>query len=203
MWRRQPPKYFEYMDPREIKANLRAAIAQRLERMTEKDRAAESRSLCRRILEALPEEPSVICAFYPLKDETDIRPLLQEIIAHGHALSLPRKEGNHFVFRRVDSVEGLSQDDFRVPAPAADAPLLKAEECTLALIPARAYDRKGNRLGRGNGGYDHWIREQRKQNANTQFWGVALECQIVQEIPMEAHDERVDGIITARGFSRT
>ena len=191
------------MDPREAKSSLRTAINERLMKLSEKDRAAENRSLCRRILEALPKEHSVICAFYPLKDEADIRPLLQELIAHGHALYLPRKEGKYFVFRSVESVQGLSQDDFRVPAPAADAPLLKAEECTLALIPARAYDRKGNRLGRGNGGYDHWIREQRKQNANTQFWGVALECQIVQEIPMEAHDERVDGIITARGFSRT
>ena len=31
------------------------------------------------------------------------------------------------------------------------------------LIPGRAFDAKGNRLGRGNGGYDKWIAEQRER----------------------------------------
>ena len=191
------------MDPRAAKSQLRAAIDERLQRLSDKDRSAESRSLCRRILEALPKEPSIICAFYPLKDEADIRPLLQEIIARGYALYLPRKEGKHFVFRRVGSMEALQPDDFRVPAPTADAPLLKPEDCAVALVPGRAFDRKGNRLGRGNGGYDIWIREQRKKNPKTAFWGVALECQTAQEIPMEAHDERVDAVITARGIVKS
>ena len=129
--------------------------------------------------------------------------LLTEIPARGHALYLPRKEGPHFVFRKIESVDALLPDDFKIPAPTADSPLLKPSNCAVVLVPARAFDRSGNRLGRGNGGYDIWIRKQRKENPKTQFWGIALECQVVQEIPMEVHDERVDAIVTARGLQNT
>jgi hypothetical protein len=55
------------------------------------------------------------------------------------------------------------------------------------------------RMGGGNGGYDIWIREKRKVSPETQFWGVAYEHQIMNEVPMEEHDEKVDRIVTARG----
>lgn len=190
------------MDPREEKSLLRNAIKERLARMSAKDRSAESRSLCRRILESLPKGLIGIAAYYPLTDEADIRPLLKELPTRGHSLHLPRKEGPHFVFRRMESVEALAPDDFGIPAPPATAPLLEPRELAIALVPGRAFDSSGHRLGRGNGGYDIWIRQQRKENPATRFWGVALECQIVQELPMEAHDETVDAIVTARGLQQ-
>jgi 5-formyltetrahydrofolate cyclo-ligase len=185
----------------EKKADLRSAITARLTRLTPKQRDAESRSLCRRILELLPKEPSTICLYYPLSDEADVRPLLSALPALGHTVFLPRKEGKHFVFRKMESVESLLPDDFRIPAPADDADLLDPKDLTVALVPGRAFDTKGNRLGRGNGGYDVWIRSQRALNPQTKFWGVIFECQLSQDIPMEAHDERVDAVITARGFA--
>lgn len=187
----------------EKKSELRAAISARLSRMSDKDRATESRTLCKRILESLPKEPTGICAYYPLKDEADLRPLLRDILAHGHTLYLPRKEGAHFVFGKVTTLDALPPDDFGIPAPSDDSPLLEPSDLTIALIPGRAFDKKGNRLGRGNGGYDIWIRKQRMENPKTQFWGIALECQVVQDIPMEAHDEHVDAIVTARGVDKT
>lgn len=191
------------MDIREAKLALRSAITERLARLNPKDRSAESRSLCRRILEALSKESTTLCAYYPLADEADIRSLLQEIPMRGSALYLPRKEGPHFVFRMMESADALAPDDFGIPAPPADAPLLEPSDLAIALVPGRAFDRAGRRLGRGNGGYDIWIRRQRKENPATRFWGVALECQIVQEVPMEEHDEIVDAIVTARGFMKT
>jgi len=56
-----------------------------------------------------------------------------------------------------------------------------------------------NRLGRGNGGYDHWIEKQRDVNPDTRMIGVAFECQIVNEVPIDAHDEKMDEVITDRG----
>lgn len=190
------------MDPRASKSHLRSAITARLARLSDRDRAAESRSICRRILQALPKESTSICSYYTLKDEVDLRSLLTEIPALGHTLYLPRKEGAHFVFRKMENVNDLQPDDFKIPAPPEDSPLLDPQALSIALVPGRAFDKNGNRLGRGNGGYDIWIRKQGVENPKTQFWGIALECQVVQEIPMEAHDETVDAIVTARGVLR-
>ncbi len=191
------------MDPRESKAQLRSAIKDRLARLSPKDRSAESRSICRRILESLPKEPVAVCAYYPMGDEVDLRELLTEIPARGHVVYLPRKEGKHFVFRKMEGAATLAPDEFGIPAPPDNSPLLESQELSIALIPGRAFDRKGNRMGRGNGGYDIWIRNQRASSTRVQFWGIAFECQIVQDIPMEAHDERVDAIVTARGVQKT
>lgn len=191
------------MDPREAKSQLRQAITARLARMSAGDRSAESRSLCRRVIEELPEGSLTICAYYPLADEADIRPLLRDLLTHGHSLYLPRKEGPHFVFRKVTSLDVLEPDDHRIPAPAQDSPLLEPQDLDIALIPGRAFSKKGHRLGRGNGGYDIWIRTQRKEKPSTHFWGIALECQVTQDVPMEAHDETVDAIVTARGLAKT
>ena len=193
------------MDPCESKSQLRHAIKERLDRLSAKDRSAESRSLCKRVLETVQklEGPLTVCAFYPMGDEVDIQSLLTDLPARGHVVYLPRKEGPHFVFRKMENVDALQPDDFGIPAPAQDSPLLEPGDLSVALIPGRAFDRKGNRLGRGNGGYDIWIRKQRAQNPRTQFWSIAFECQVVQDIPMEGHDEAVDCLITARGVQKT
>lgn len=177
------------------------AIKERLARLSDGDRHAEGRSLSRRILEALPPEPVAICAYYPLTDEGDIRLALQTLLEKRCTLYLPRFENGKMVFRLAKTLDELVKGQFGIPEPPIGNPLLDPHTDPLyVLVPARAYDDKGHRTGRGNGGYDIWIRAQRKANPQTHFWGVCLECQIVQHIPMEEHDESVDALITARGF---
>ena len=189
------------MDPRAEKAKLRMAIKERLQKYPEHARHAESRTISREILKVLPMDAAFsLAAYYPLKDEVDLRPLLEELTERGVHIYLPCFEHKHFVFRLARDMESLLPGDFRIPEPLKNAPLLDPGTLDYALIPARAYTLRGERLGRGNGGYDIWIRDQRKKNQRTKIFGVALECQILPAIPMEAHDETVDGIVTARGL---
>ena len=190
------------MDPREQKAALRNAIKERLTRLSPKDRSAETRSLCKRILEELPAAPITLCAYSPLSDEADILALIGELFKRGDTVCLPAHEVGKLIFRTATSLDDLVPGDFAIPEPPHSSQQPEPAAIRVVLVPGRAFDRKGNRLGRGNGGYDVWIRKQRKENPETQFWGVALECQIVQEIPVEAHDAHVDAIVTARGFRR-
>lgn len=187
------------MHIRDQKSHLRQAIRERLAKLPEKERLAEGRTLCRELLNILPKEPFTLCAYFPLKDEADMRPLLLALLQRGCALYLPRFEGKTFVFRKAENLQELPKGILNIPEPAEDAPLLDPLSLAYALIPARAYTPSGERLGRGNGGYDHWIRAQRAAHPKTVFIGVALECQIVREMPTEEHDERVDMVVTARG----
>ncbi len=186
------------MHPSEQKKVLRDSIKLRLMRLSDKDRAAEARSLCRRILQRLPPPPANVCGYVSLKDEIDIKPLLGELIAKGYDLFLPRYEGK-LVFRKADDLEHLMPGKFDIPEPSEDSLLLDPAAPAIALVPGRAFTKRGERMGRGNGGYDIWIREKRNTSPETQFWGVAYEHQIVNDVPMEGHDERVDLVVTARG----
>lgn len=63
----------------------------------------------------------------------------------------------------------------------------------IALVPGIAFDEKGGRIGSGEGYYDRLIP---KLPATTRKVALALESQIVQQIPMEPGDRHVDIIIT-------
>jgi len=181
----------------EQKQELRRAIKERLDRMTPEERHAESRSLCRVLLKKLPIE-GVICAYFPLKTEADMRPLFQELLARGNKVYLPRFEDNKMVYRRLMNIDdNLVPGEFTIPEPPKTAEPLNQEEAKVILVPGRAFDKTGARLGRGSGGFDSWIAAHRKRHPATQFWGVCLQCQLVTEVPVEPHDEKMDIVATA------
>ena len=180
------------------KEALARAIKQRLERLSAKDKSMEGRVLSKRILELVPPPPANICAFVPLIDEVAIHPLLRTLLQDGYTLYLPVFEGS-LVFRQATNLDTLKPGKFGIPEPSSAAPMLDEKAEVIALVPGRAFTRSGDRMGRGNGGYDIWIRKKRAMSPLSQFWGVCHECQIVDSVPMEAHDEKVDRVITARG----
>ncbi len=67
------------------------------------------------------------------------------------------------------------------------------ESIDIAIIPGIAFDEKGGRIGTGRGYYDKLIPD---LSITTRKVALALECQILPQIPMESHDKHVDIIIT-------
>jgi len=180
----------------ESKANFRLAMKERLARMGENDRRVESQILVRELKKYIDEkQPRSIGIYIPFKDEPNIRPLIEWLLEKKCTVSMPhvQKADMHFVHIRTlgdigTSVMGTpeSREDERVNERSMD----------IILVPGRAFTKEGNRMGRGNGGYDRWIQEQRKRNTETKFIGVCFDCQLVQEVPVEAHDEKVDAVRT-------
>lgn len=181
------------------KQQLRAAIRERIGMMNARAKASEARSLCRRIMQLLPPAPAHIAAYVPLADEVDIREALRSMLSAGHTLYLPRFEDGALAFRQSADLATLRPGRFDIPEPSASAPLLDPAGTAIILVPGRAFTARGERLGRGNGGYDIWLRAARVQGCVARVIGVCYECQIVASVPHAAHDERVDSILTARG----
>ena len=183
----------------EEKKRLRMSINERIDRMTKQERSAQGRTVSRLLLPCI-EAGSTVTAFFPLTNEVNIQPLLAELLKRGDAVYLPCFEEGDMVFRKMIDIESLQPGAFTIPEPSHTAKLLDPPILDIAIIPARAFDKTGNRLGRGNGGFDRWIRKQREVNPETKFIGVCLECQIVAEVPVEEHDEKVDAVATPRGI---
>jgi 5-formyltetrahydrofolate cyclo-ligase len=62
----------------------------------------------------------------------------------------------------------------------------------LLFVPALAVDRSGNRLGRGKGYFD-------KELASLEgvaVYAVVFEHEVLEQVPTEAHDKRVHGVVT-------
>lgn len=80
--------------------------------------------------------------------------------------------------------------------PTASQPILKSDEIAAILVPGLAFTPEGERLGRGAGFYDRFL----KANPEALRIGIALEEQITSSIPTDTWDEGVDVILTDQGI---
>ena len=84
--------------------------------------------------------------------------------------------------------------------PPAEAPLQPLRPGDLVLVPGLAFDRAGRRLGRGGGHYDRALAE---AGSEVVAIGVGYAFQLLDEdLPEEAHDRRMAGVLTERGLWR-
>ncbi|MEE8537746.1 MAG: 5-formyltetrahydrofolate cyclo-ligase, partial [Acidobacteriota bacterium] len=67
------------------------------------------------------------------------------------------------------------------------------ENVDMILVPGVAFDRRGGRMGHGQGFCDRLLRRARPQ---TPLIALAFECQLVEVVPMEEHDHYVDKVVT-------
>lgn len=186
------------MDIAAEKAKARDYARQRIKEMAPHQRDAESRSICRRIKENLPPHPVTICVYSAIPAEASLDMLMPELLRRGDRVYLPRFSNNELHFGLLTEETELVRGELKIlePPMGAEEPDLSAID--IVLTPGLAFDREKHRLGRGNGGYDRWLEKLRKANNHVQIWGVALDCQMLREVPVEAHDRTVDAVVTPR-----
>ena len=182
------------------KSELRQTIRAALEKISPAVFAVESIELRERLQSQMPSARTILF-FAPLPDELDVWPLLELSIALGTNCALPFFEAEKKIYG-ARAVTKLATDivigKFGVREPAATCAEIPLDQFDLILVPGMAFDAQGNRLGRGQGFYDRLL-----ENISGVKVGVCLDLQVVEKIPAEAHDARVDFIITpSRAFRR-
>ncbi|PZQ58589.1 MAG: 5-formyltetrahydrofolate cyclo-ligase [Phenylobacterium zucineum] len=149
--------------------------------------------LASRLAEAdLPPAP-VYSLYHPLGSELDPGGIT---LAGKAALPVALAKDAPLVFRLRRPGELMITDAFGIPGPSAKAP---AVEPDVIFTPVLAFDRRGGRLGQGAGCYDRTIENLRRIKSVVVI-GVAYAGQELPEVPMEAHDQRLDGILTETDF---
>ena len=102
------------------------------------------------------------------------------------------------VFRRLTRETVLVRAGFGTVEPPADAEEL-VPECL--LVPLAAFDLRGARIGYGRGYYDRAIaRITRALGRRPATVGLAFTAQRADAVPEEAHDQRLDRILTEAGL---
>lgn len=103
---------------------------------------------------------------------------------------LPKVAGEDMELREYDPAK--VQEGYRgIMEPSAEAALICPEEIGFAVVPGLAFDRDGGRLGRGKGYYDRLLPRLCCPKA-----GIAFDERIVDEVPLEKHDVKMDMVIT-------
>jgi len=181
------------MNIQDSKTELRAKIRAMLEKISPAVRAVESIELCER-LKAQMSSARMILFFAPLPDELDVWPLLAESLAAGKTVALPFFDAAKKTYgaRRLTNLQAeIIAGQFGVREPASSCVEIPLENFDLVLVPGMAFDSRGNRLGRGRGFYDRLL-----EKAGGIKCGVCHDFQLLEKIPAEPHDARVNFIFT-------
>jgi 5-formyltetrahydrofolate cyclo-ligase len=172
-------------DERAKRESLRRELRARREALSADDVRAASTAVVR-LVAALPElgRARVVALYAAIKNEIDPA-ALEPLCA---AVAWPRVDGGSLAFH-IASRAQLSPGRFGVDEPPAGAPLVQPE---LVIVPAVAFDCRGNRLGFGRGFYDAAL----ARAPHALRIGVCYAFQLVDELPRRPGDEPVDLIVT-------
>ena len=129
-----------------------------------------------------------ILMYHSLPDELSTHRFLEKWAARKH-FYLPRVNGVNLDILPYDQSR-LELGAFHIEEPTG-TDTVSPEDIELVVVPAVAYDRRGNRLGRGKGFYDHLLASTKATKI-----GVCYEFQLVDEVPAEPHDVCMDVVIT-------
>ncbi len=180
------------------KRALRREMAARRRALTPAEHARLSECIVGHLLAALPAAAGGVVGFcWPIKHEPDVRAALAAWQAAGSRAALPVVVAADapLAFRHWQSDTCLVADRYGIPTPAEGDWLTP----DILLLPLNAFDGAGYRLGYGGGYFDRTLAALRPRPLAV---GVGFEMNRVDSIRPEAHDQRLDWIVTEAGAVR-
>ncbi|MGN6474026.1 MAG: 5-formyltetrahydrofolate cyclo-ligase [Mycobacteriales bacterium] len=177
------------------KAELRRrALERRSARSAEEIRSAGSAIAGRASVFAVRAHR--IAAFLSTPTEPPTRQLLAALLRAGCEVIVPVTVG-----ARMDWTLYTVDIEVRTSALGVDEPTgqrlgdAAVKAADLVLVPALLVDRHGNRLGRGRGYYDRVL-----SAVTARTVAVVFDDELVDEVPVEAHDRRVGAVLRPAGL---
>lgn len=183
---------------------LRAEMRSARRQLDADAQAIAGRALCAQ-LTALPEYAAAtrISAYFAVRGEIDMGPLIERAGAAGKQIYLPVLDGDYLLFAPWAPGEPLEKRPLGLLEPAVPrSALIEPRELDLALVPLVAFDAAGNRLGMGGGYYDRSFAFLRDGATRPVFCGVAHERQRVAALDAEAWDVPLHMVATDAGIYR-
>ncbi|MFM9891140.1 MAG: 5-formyltetrahydrofolate cyclo-ligase [Rickettsiales bacterium] len=137
--------------------------------------------------------------YLAMRGELDVRPVFSIMARFSKQTSLPCIiEQKTLLFRQWAPGDPLARHPLGPEEPLPTAPALFPE---IILVPLLAFDGGGGRLGYGGGYYDRTMEAMRRFETPPLFVGVGYSMQEIDLVPMDAHDQPLDGVLTELGVS--
>lgn len=180
----------------------------------------ERKEKSERIQELLQSEVSyrqaqVILVYMDYRSEVITTGLVEALFAAGEKrIFAPKVEGMDIAFYEVSSMADFAEGYQGIREPLGEsgkrfAPEHFQGQNILVLVPGAVFDRQRGRLGYGKGFYDRFLEKLsiacqmggwEEKGAFVRSAGLSFDCQLAKRVSVEAHDRRVDMIITETGI---
>lgn len=180
------------------KVALRAELRRIRSALSASERAAATAAIHTHLVAVSALHGAETVAVYSaIRDELDIEAVAHILRSRGVTTVYPRvvPGQRQLHFHPASGPDQLHPSSYGIPEPPADHPLVTIESIDVVLLPGLGFDASGSRLGWGGGYYDRTL----APHPHVARVGVAFECQVLEEIPMEPGDVAVHYLVTERG----
>ncbi len=132
-------------------------------------------------------------------DEIDTYGIISRAFADNKSVAVPYCKGKTMEFYEIDALNDLVSGAYGIPTvdPEDKKPFIP-NEGTLCIVPALGFDRSGGRIGYGGGFYDRFL-----SRYSVPTVGFCYNKCLLESIPIEEHDVRIDCIITENELIKT
>ena len=177
------------------KRALRAELRERRRIMTARERELATEQITRHLEElATSLHVGSISAYLPTTEEPNIRPFLNWAEAQGIRILFPISRDDGLLDWTVG--DGETEVEGLLGMPEATGELLgpiAINDVDLIIVPAASVDRTGMRMGWGRGYFDRTLGSMEKCPP---VYAVIFDRELVDSVPSEVHDKRVNGVVT-------
>ncbi len=178
------------------KAQIRSKIIFRLKTQKEDTRDRKSKRILEKLFRQKVFKKAKIVMFYIAFDgEVNTEEMIREAKKLGKIVTVPVCRRNRITLMPciLDDNAGLKKGPYGICEPSTKR-FIRSKDLGLVIVPGLAFDKKGNRLGRGKGCYDRFLKRLPK---DTHSIGLAFDFQILPTIPAKTHDISVNKVIFA------
>ena len=170
------------------KQRIRKLLIQKRRMLAAEERSSLSESILSQLEKmTVFREAKTVLLYYPKNNEVDILPLFKRY-KRDKTLLLPVTHRDRMTAHPYEGNDKMHRGKFGIPEPTTPEFQGKID---VIIVPAVAFDRAGNRLGRGGGYYDRFLKKQ----PHATLIGVGYDFQLVDEVPVRKHDQKVHRII--------
>ncbi|MBS0232948.1 MAG: 5-formyltetrahydrofolate cyclo-ligase [Proteobacteria bacterium] len=182
----------------DAKKDLRAEALLRRKEAFERHGPEASRKIAAQGLDFLGIKPdAIVSGFAAIRDEINPAALMAWLHAEGFRLALPvmQGRGKPLLLRSWSPGDMMAPAAWGIAEPLEDKPEVEPD---VVLVPLLAFDARGHRLGYGGGFYDRTLNRLRKSRRVVAV-GLAYDEQMVDAVPVESYDEKLDWVLTPSG----
>jgi 5-formyltetrahydrofolate cyclo-ligase len=183
------------------KRALRAELRERRRIMTARERETATAQLNQNLINlATKLDVRSVSAYLPTPEEPNIRPFLNWATERGIRILFPISRNDGLLDWTVGDGETEVEGFTGMPEPVGEllGPIA-INDVDLIIVPAASVDRTGMRMGWGRGYFDRTLGSMEKCPP---VYAVIFDRELVDSVPTEVHDKRVNGVVTPSAIIR-
>ena len=179
------------------KSCLRKTLIKLRDEISKERRKEKDRAIYETIIKSDPYKKSkFLFVFVSYGSEVDTHKLIKHALDSGKRVCVPKV---------IDKVNGMKAVEIRgwsdlsesyrgiLEPELKETDIVEEKAIDLVIVPGVAFDHNGGRLGYGGGFYDRFLLKIKEE---CHIIAVCYKEQIVNELPMDEHDVKINCIIT-------